>query len=109
MRRLRGLARDSEKNQSVILNQNGQEIVLQVVFSRVDESIIHEALAVVALFPISEAEAVAADAVETLVNRLADFDNTDAECALATMELLCRIPSGCEALADHALTVPLLV
>ncbi|CAN1178102.1 U-box domain-containing protein 25 [Linum perenne] len=58
LRRLRGLARDSEKNRSLILNQNGQEIVLQVVFSGVHESIIHEALAVVAMFPISEAEAV---------------------------------------------------
>ncbi|CAN1133435.1 U-box domain-containing protein 26 [Linum perenne] len=201
LRRLRGLARDSEKNRSLILNQNGQEIVLQVVFSGVDESIIHEALAVVAMFPISEAEAVrvasdsekvrclaelllhssiearvnsaaviemvvvgtrssdlraqissvdeihegvvemlrnpipypralkigikalfalclakqtrhkavAAGAAETLVDRLADFDKCDAERTLATMELLCRVPSGCEALADHALTVPLLV
>ncbi|CAN0846429.1 U-box domain-containing protein 26 [Linum grandiflorum] len=201
LKRLRGLARDSEKNRTLILNQNGKEIVLGVVFSGVDESIIHEALAVVAMFPISEAEAVmiasdsdkinclaelllhssiearvnsaaviemvivgtrcsdlraqissvdeihegvvemlrnpvpypramkvgikalfalclakqtrhkaiAAGAAETLVDRLADFDKCDAERALATMELLCRVPSGCEALADHALTVPLLV
>ncbi|CAI0447218.1 unnamed protein product [Linum tenue] len=54
-------------------------------------------------------KAVSAGAAETLVDRLPDFDKCDAERALATVELLCRVPSGCEALADHALTVPLLV
>ncbi|CAH9103597.1 unnamed protein product [Cuscuta epithymum] len=54
-------------------------------------------------------KAVAAGAVETLVERLQDLDKCDAERALATVELLCRIPSGCAAFAAHALTVPLLV
>lgn len=53
--------------------------------------------------------AVTAGAVDALVDRLADFEKCDAERALATVELLCRIPSGCAAFAAHALTVPLLV
>lgn len=44
-----------------------------------------------------------------LVDRLADFEKCDAERALATVELLCRIPAGCAAFAGHALTVPMLV
>ncbi|KAK4401664.1 U-box domain-containing protein 26 [Sesamum angolense] len=54
-------------------------------------------------------KAVAAGAVEALIDRLAEFEKCDAERALATVELLCRIPSGCAAFASHALTVPLLV
>lgn len=54
-------------------------------------------------------KAVAAGAAEALVDRLADFERCDVERALATVELLCRVPAGCAALATHALTVPLLV
>ncbi|KAE8686464.1 U-box domain-containing protein 25 [Hibiscus syriacus] len=54
-------------------------------------------------------KAVEAGAAEALIERLADLDKCDAERALATIELLCRIPSGCSAFAAHALTVPLLV
>ncbi|XP_077235990.1 U-box domain-containing protein 26-like [Tasmannia lanceolata] len=54
-------------------------------------------------------KAVAAGAAEALINRLADFEKCDVERALATVELLCRIPAGCAAFAGHALTVPLLV
>ncbi|KAJ8641796.1 hypothetical protein MRB53_018490 [Persea americana] len=54
-------------------------------------------------------KAVAAGAAEALVDRLADFERCDVERALATVELLCRVPAGCAALAAHALTVPLLV
>ncbi|CAA0830936.1 U-box domain-containing protein 26 [Striga hermonthica] len=53
--------------------------------------------------------AVAAGAVATLVDRLAELERCDAERALATAELLCRIPAGCEAFGEHELTVPLLV
>ncbi|KAL1534608.1 U-box domain-containing protein 26 [Salvia divinorum] len=53
--------------------------------------------------------AVAAGAAEALVDRLAEYEKCDAERALATVELLCRIPAGCAAFAVHALTVPLLV
>ncbi|KAK9166305.1 hypothetical protein Scep_001496 [Stephania cephalantha] len=53
--------------------------------------------------------AVSAGAAEAIVNRLGEFDKCDAERALATIELLCRVASGCEAFAGHALTVPLLV
>jgi hypothetical protein len=53
--------------------------------------------------------AIEAGAADVLIDRLADFDKCDAERALATVELLCRIPSGCEALSFHALTIPLLV
>ncbi|KAE8721809.1 U-box domain-containing protein 25 [Hibiscus syriacus] len=54
-------------------------------------------------------KAVEAGAGETLIERLADLDKCDSERALATIELLCRIPSSCSAFAAHALTVPLLV
>ncbi|OIW10191.1 hypothetical protein TanjilG_27942 [Lupinus angustifolius] len=54
-------------------------------------------------------KAVAAGAPAVLVDRLADFEKCDAERALATVELLCRIPVGIAAFAEHALTVPLLV
>ncbi|OWM83715.1 hypothetical protein CDL15_Pgr004145 [Punica granatum] len=54
--------------------------------------------------------AVAAGAPEALVDRLADCSaGADAERALATAELLCRVPAGCAAFGAHALTVPLLV
>ncbi|KAK9942064.1 hypothetical protein M0R45_007753 [Rubus argutus] len=54
-------------------------------------------------------KAISAGAPETLINTLADFEKCDSERALATIELLCRIPEGCAAFAAHALTVPLLV
>ncbi|KAI8554520.1 hypothetical protein RHMOL_Rhmol05G0105600 [Rhododendron molle] len=54
-------------------------------------------------------KAVAAGAVEALIERLSDFDISNAERSLATVELLCRVPSGLSAFAAHALTVPLLV
>ncbi|KAK4752137.1 hypothetical protein SAY87_020935 [Trapa incisa] len=54
--------------------------------------------------------AVAAGAPDALVDRLADCSGgADAERALATVELLCRVPSGCAAFGAHALSVPLLV
>lgn len=54
-------------------------------------------------------KAVEAGAAAVLIDRLPDFEKCDAERALATVELLCRTPSGCEVFASHALTVPLLV
>lgn len=54
-------------------------------------------------------KAVLAGAAEALIDRLADFDKCDVERALATVELLCRVPAGCASFAAHALTVPLLV
>ncbi|XP_044507525.1 U-box domain-containing protein 26-like [Mangifera indica] len=205
LRRLRGLARDSDKNRSLISSHNVQEILTNILFSNFNSEssneLNHESLALLVIFPLSESEcvciasdndkvtylsnllyhpsievrvnsaslfeivlagmrsqelrsqisrvdeifegvidilrnlqsyprglkvgikalfalclvkqtrhkAVAAGAAETLVERLADFDKCDAERALATVELLCRIPSGCAAFASHALTVPLLV
>lgn len=203
LRRLRGLARDSDKNRSVISSFNVREILMNILFSNVksDSELNHESLALLVMFPLSESEcmaiasdsdkvtylanllfhasvevrvnsaalieivlagmrsqelraqissvdeifegvieilrnlqsyprglkvgiktlfalclvkqtrhkAVVAGAVETLVDRLADFDKCDAERALATVELLCRVQSGCTAFAAHALTVPLLV
>ena len=205
LRRLRGLARDSDKNRSVISSLNVREILLHVVFSNADSEsseLHHESLALLVMFPLAESEcvsvvsepdriaylsrllfhssievqinsaalieivvagtrspdlraqvsnvdeifegviaimknpialypralkigvkalfalclvkqtrhkAVAAGAAETLIDRLADFEKCDAERALATIELLCRVPSGCAAFSEHALTVPLLV
>ncbi|XP_052179290.1 U-box domain-containing protein 26-like [Diospyros lotus] len=204
VRRLRGLARDSDKNRSVISAHNAREILLSIAFSNMDSDLselTHESLAMLSMFPLSEPEcvlvasdpdrigylvsllfhssievrvnsaalieivvagtrspdlraqisnadeiyegvvgilnyplaypralkvgikalfalclvkhhrhkAVAAGAVEAVIDRLADFEKCDAERALATVELLCRIPSGCAAFAGHALTVPLLV
>lgn len=54
-------------------------------------------------------KAVAAGAPEILVERLGDFEKCEAERAVVTIELLCRIPEGLAAFAGHALTVPQLV
>lgn len=201
LRRLRALARDSDKNRALISANNVSELLLSVVFHSDSADLSHEALALLALFQLSEPQcalvasdpdrvsylvsllshssvdvrvnsaaviemavsgtrspelrsqvsnaegifegvigilnyplaypraskigvkalfalclvkqhrqrAVTAGAVDALVDRLADFEKCDAERALATVELLCRIPSGCEAFSAHALTVPLLV
>eukprot|EP00252_Welwitschia_mirabilis_P000758 TRINITY_DN10720_c0_g1_i1.p1 TRINITY_DN10720_c0_g1~~TRINITY_DN10720_c0_g1_i1.p1 ORF type:complete len:415 (+),score=56.53 TRINITY_DN10720_c0_g1_i1:322-1566(+) len=54
-------------------------------------------------------KAVEAGAVSALIEGLVDFEKCDAERALATIELLCRTDSGCRALCEHALAVPVLV
>ncbi|KAK9266200.1 hypothetical protein L1049_012533 [Liquidambar formosana] len=204
VRRLRGLARDSDKNRLVISNHNAREILLSIVFRDTDSEsseLTHESLALLVMFPLSESEclsvssepervaylahllfhssievrvnaaalieivvvgtrspelrtqisnadeifdgivailknpiaypralkvgikalfalclikqnrhrAVSAGAVDALIDRLPDFEKCDAERALATIELLCRVQAGCAAFAAHALTVPLLV
>ncbi|KAL1337240.1 hypothetical protein HN51_031897 [Arachis hypogaea] len=202
LRRLRGLARDSDKNRSLIASLSAVQILLTVVFScNGSDEMNHEALAILVMFSLGENEcefvasdldkirylsmllfhssmevrvnsaalieivaagtrlpelrsqisnvdeiydgvidllrnpisfpralkigikalfalclvkqnrhkAVAAGAPEVLVDRLADFEKCDAERALATVELLCRVPAGCAAFAEHALTVALLV
>ncbi|KAE8690591.1 U-box domain-containing protein 26 [Hibiscus syriacus] len=206
LRRLKGLARDSDKNRCVISSHNAREILINVLFKDMgsgsgSSELNVEALAVLVMFQLSEAEcesiasdpdrvinlshmlfhssievrvnsaslieivlsgtrsselraqiinvdeifegvtdilrslnsypralrtgiralfalclvkhtrhkAVQAGAPETLIDRLADLDKCEAERALATIELLCRVPSGCSAFASHALTVPLLV
>ncbi|KAK1439934.1 hypothetical protein QVD17_05759 [Tagetes erecta] len=201
LRRLRGLARESEKNRLVISTYNAREVLLGILFSHNSSELNLESLAILSSFPLSESEcllvssdpdriayltsllshssidvkvnsasllenvvagtrspehraeiskhneiferivgilnypltypramkvgikalfalclvkqhrhkAVEAGAVEALIDRLADFEKCDAERALATVELLCRIPQGCSAFASHALTVPLLV
>ncbi|TYI95015.1 hypothetical protein E1A91_D02G247800v1 [Gossypium mustelinum] len=202
--RLKGLARESEKNRNVICSHEAREILMRILFSDVSSGsseLSQEALAVLVMFQLTESEctgigsdsnrvvylsellfhssievrvnsaslietvlagmrssdlraeicnvdeifagvtdilknlssypralrigvralfalcllkqtrhkAVQAGAAETLIDRLTDLDKCDAERALATIELLCRIPSGCSAFASHALTVPLLV
>ncbi|XVF01276.1 hypothetical protein REPUB_Repub04eG0073900 [Reevesia pubescens] len=204
LRRLKGLARDSDKNRAVISSHNARDILISIVFSDKgsgSSELNQEALALLVMFQLTESEcssiasdsnkviylsqllfhssievrvntaclieivlagtrssdlraqisnvdkifegvtvilkslnsypralkigiralfalclvkqtrhkAVQAGAAETLIGRLADLDKCDAERALATIELLCRIPSGCSAFAAHALTVPLLV
>lgn len=206
LRRLKGLARDSEKNRSLISSMNAREILLGIVFSDSDDSdsvdLSRESLALIVMFPLTESEcvlvasdpqrigylshllfdsssievrinaaalieiviagtraselrgqicgidelfegvveilrdptaypralkvgvkalfalclvkhtrhkAISAGAAEILVDRFHDMEKYDAERALATIELLCRIPTGCDAFAAHALTVPLLV
>ncbi|KAF8377564.1 hypothetical protein HHK36_030946 [Tetracentron sinense] len=200
LRRLRGLARDSDKNRLIISAYNARDTLLSIVFSDSDE-LTHESLALLVMFPLAESDsaaiasqpdkiaflasllshssievrvnsaalieivvagtrslalraiigqtdgilegitrilsnplaypraikigikalfalclvkqnrqkAVSAGAVEAMIDRLADFEKSDAERALATVELLCRIPEGCAAISGHALTVPLLV
>ncbi|KAJ7967470.1 RING-type E3 ubiquitin transferase [Quillaja saponaria] len=204
VRRLRGLARDSDKNRSLIASHNARKILLDIVFSNhdsEDSELNHESLALLVIFPLNESEcvsvasnsdrfkylshllfhssmevrvnsasliemvvvgtrspelraqiinideilkgvidilknpisypralkigiktlfalcmvketrqkAISAGVAETLIDRLADFEKCDAERALATIELLCRIPTGCAAFTAHALTIPLLV
>ncbi|KAL8209232.1 hypothetical protein R6Q57_008644 [Mikania cordata] len=201
--RLRGLARDSDKNRLVISTHNAREVLIGILFSEINSSseLNLEALAILSLFPLSELEcmlvssdsnrisylisllshssidvrvnsasllenviggtkspeqraeisnhdeifncivrilnypltypramkvgikalfalclvkqhrhkAVEAGAADVIIDRLPDFEKCDAERALATVELLCRIPQGCAAFASHALTVPVLV
>lgn len=204
VRRLRSLARESEKNRSVIVANNAREVLMSIAFADVgseSSELRHDSLAVLSVLPLSEEDcvrvasdservgflvnllfhssidvrvnaaamienivagirspelraeiggadgvfdgvvgilnypfihprglkigvkalfalclvkqhrhkAVAVGAVEALIDRLAEFEKCDSERALATVELLCRIPSGCAAFESHALTVPLLV
>ncbi|CAK9318059.1 unnamed protein product [Citrullus colocynthis] len=208
LRRLKGLARDSDKNRSLISSLNAREILLDVVFSNLDSDsdsfspdLSRESLALLVMLPLTESEcvlvasdpqrigylshllfdssievrinaaalieiviagtraselrsqicgmdelfegvveilrdptaypralkvgvkalfalclvkqtrhkAVSAGAAEIIIDRFPDLEKYDAERALATIELICRIPTGCDAFAAHALTVPLLV
>ncbi|KAJ4962611.1 hypothetical protein NE237_022550 [Protea cynaroides] len=68
-----------------------------------------KALFALCLVKQNRIKAVSSGAVDALIDRLADFEKCDAERALATVELLCRVPAGCAAFALHALTVPILV
>ncbi|CAI9786308.1 unnamed protein product [Fraxinus pennsylvanica] len=55
-------------------------------------------------------KALTAGAVESLIDRLAEFEKCDSKRALASVELLCRIPSGSADFAAHSFTVvPILV
>ncbi|KAG6414991.1 hypothetical protein SASPL_122390 [Salvia splendens] len=202
LRKLRSLARESDKNRIVIAANNAREVMMSIAFADVGSDLRHDSLAVLSVLALTEEEcvsvgsdpdrigflvnllfhssidvrvnsaaviesvvagirspelraeisgaegvfggivgilnypfihprgvkvgikalfalclakqhrgrAVAAGAVEALVERLAEVENCgDAERALATVELLCRIPAGCAAFEAHALTVPLLV
>ncbi|ESQ47958.1 hypothetical protein EUTSA_v10022190mg [Eutrema salsugineum] len=205
LRRLRGFARDSEKNRVLIAAHNAKEILIRILFSDDSPEVVSESLALLVMFPMTEPDqcvsiasdpgrvefltrllfdssletrvnaaaliemvstgskspdlkgmfsnsesvfegvldllrnpissyprralkigiktlfalclpkntrhiAVSAGAPEILIDRLAaDFDRCDTERALATVELLCRLPEGCAAFGEHALTVPLLV
>ncbi|XP_047325809.1 U-box domain-containing protein 26-like [Impatiens glandulifera] len=207
IRRLKGLARESDKNRTVISALSAREILLSIVFDNIggfDESseLIHDSMAILATYlPLSELDcgyvaadpdriaflisllfhsnfevrvnsaamieavvagtgssevraeickadeiyrgvigilnspeahpravkigiktvfalclvkqhrlkAVAAGAAEAIIGRLPDLEKCDAERALATVELLCRLPTGCSAFANQDLTVPILV
>ncbi|CAH9081824.1 unnamed protein product [Cuscuta europaea] len=204
MSRLKGLARDSDFNRSVISANNAREVMLSIVFSDMDSNsseLALEALSILSMFQLSEDDslfvasdvdrfqylvsllshpsmdvrvnsaaviesvvsgikspelrsrvsnadeiftgivgimkshlthsgamrvgikalfamclvkqnrqkAVSAGAVEALIDMFQYLDKCDVERALATVELLCRIPSGCAAFAANKLTVPVLV
>ncbi|KAG7599995.1 U box domain [Arabidopsis suecica] len=207
IRRLRGLARDSEKNRVLIAGHNAREILVRILFADVETTsssseLVSESLALLVLLHMTETEyeaiasdpgrvgfmtrllfdssieirvnaaaliemvltgsksmdlkliisgsdsifegvldllknpissrralkigikaifalclvkqtrhlAISAGAPGILIDRLAaDFDRCDTERGLATVELLCRLPEGCAAFSEHALTVPLMV
>lgn len=206
LRRLKGLARDSDKNRSLISSLNARQILLDIVFSNSDSDsdspdLSRESLALLVMLPLTESEcvlvasdperigylshllfdpsievrinsaalieiviagiraselraeicsidelfegvveilrdptaypralkvgvkalfalclvkqtrhkAISAGAAEILIDRFPNLEKYDAERALATIELICRIPAGCAVFAAHALTVPLLV
>ncbi|CAN8321266.1 unnamed protein product [Cochlearia groenlandica] len=211
IRRLRGLARDSEKNRELISGHNATEILVRILFADVDAGressspeLISESIALLVIFHMTDTEcesiasdpnrvrfmtrllfdssieirvnaaaliemvltgskpvdlksvitgskpvfegvldllrdpissssrrslkigikalfalclvkqtrhlAISAGSPAILIDRLAaDFDRCDTERGLATVELLCRLPEGCAAFGEHALTVPLLV
>ncbi|KAG7649095.1 putative U box domain, armadillo-like helical, Zinc finger, RING/FYVE/PHD-type [Arabidopsis thaliana] len=207
IRRLRGLARDSEKNRVLIAGHNAREILVRILFADIETTslsseLVSESLALLVLLHMTETEceavasdpsrvgfmtrllfdssieirvnaaaliemvltgaksmdlkliisgsdsifegvldllknpissrralkigikaifalclvkqtrhlAISAGAPGILIDRLAaDFDRCDTERGLATVELLCRLPEGCAAFGEHALTVPLMV
>ncbi|KAL3597225.1 hypothetical protein D5086_008862 [Populus alba] len=137
LHRLRGLARDSDKDRSLISSHNVREILVNLVFSSSQSlEMSHESLAILVMFPLAEFDcvAIASDpervsclanllfhsSIEVRVNSAALIENVIAgtrssdlrlqiKRALATIELLSRIQVGCAAFVAHALTVPLLV
>uniref|UniRef100_A0A0C9S5V7 RING-type E3 ubiquitin transferase n=1 Tax=Wollemia nobilis TaxID=56998 RepID=A0A0C9S5V7_9CONI len=68
-----------------------------------------KSLLALCLIKANREKAVSAGAVSALIEGLVDYEKCDAEKALATIELLCRTDSGCKALCNHALTIPVLV
>ncbi|KAF8405001.1 hypothetical protein HHK36_009896 [Tetracentron sinense] len=61
LRRLRGLARDSDKNRSIISTYNARDALLSIVFSNSDtesDELTHESLALLVMFPLAENECV---------------------------------------------------
>ncbi|KAI3675306.1 hypothetical protein L1987_84895 [Smallanthus sonchifolius] len=59
LRRLRSLARDSEKNRSVISTYNAREVLLGILFSETSPNLSElnlESLAILSSFPLSESE-----------------------------------------------------
>nr|GMD11135.1 U-box domain-containing protein 26-like [Ipomoea batatas] len=60
LRRLRGLARDSDKNRSVISANNARQVLLSIVFSNMDSNsseLTHEALSILSMFQLSRRSA----------------------------------------------------
>ncbi|KAK3169152.1 hypothetical protein Dsin_000056 [Dipteronia sinensis] len=79
LRRLRGLARDSDKNRSVISSHNVRQILINVLFSNVNSAnssleLNHESLALLVMFPLCESDCMAiasdSDKVTYLTNLL---------------------------------------
>ncbi|KAJ4894027.1 U-box domain-containing protein 25 [Raphanus sativus] len=56
LRRLRGFARDSEKNRVLIAGNNGKEILIRILFSSDEEAheLVSESLALLVMFPMKE-------------------------------------------------------
>ena len=66
LRRLRQLARDSDKNRSLIASHNVRQILLPIVFNNGSDELKNESLALLVMFPLGESEcaSLASDSVK---------------------------------------------
>ncbi|VVA98212.1 unnamed protein product [Arabis nemorensis] len=99
LRRLRGFARDSEKNRVLIAAHNAGEILVRILFNS-DEGnspsseLVSESLALLVMFPISDPESIATDPnrVEFLTRLL--FDPSSMETRVNAAALIEMVLTG---------------
>ncbi|KFK39278.1 hypothetical protein AALP_AA3G223600 [Arabis alpina] len=92
LRRLRGFARDSDKNRVLIAAHNAGEILIRILFNSVNDSseLVSESLALLVMFPITDPESIASDPnrVEFLTRLLYDSSIETRVNAAALIEMV---------------------
>ncbi|KAG2306240.1 hypothetical protein Bca4012_084721 [Brassica carinata] len=93
LRRLRGFARDSEKNRVLIAGSNGKEILIRILFSDEAPELVSESLALLVTFPMKESDqcvAIVSDPgrVEFLTRLLFDLSTETRVNAAALIEMV---------------------